>query len=238
MIQESGTGVSVSLTAAEALNFARDGAQLFPAAIDRTTLGVIKTLAGDLPPHKAGIRLRGAEELRALLAATGSVGAVAATVLGAECRPVRAILFDKTPQLNWSLRWHQDRTIAVTERRDVEGFDPWSIKDGLLHVAPPFSVLANIVTLRVHLDPVPETNAPLLVAPGSHSLGRIPEPAIADAVQKCGTVACSAGRGDVWLYSTPILHASNAASVPCRRRVLQVDYASEELPGGLKWLGI
>ena len=30
-----------------------------------------------------------------------------------------------------------------------------------------------MVTLRVHLDPVPATNAPLLIAPGSHKLGRI-----------------------------------------------------------------
>ena len=30
------------------------------------------------------------------------------------------------------------------------------------------------VTLRVHFDPVPETNAPLLIAPGSHRLGQIP----------------------------------------------------------------
>jgi hypothetical protein len=35
-----------------------------------------------------------------------------------------------------------------------------------LYVAPPFEVLARMVTLRLHLDDVPATNAPLLVAPG------------------------------------------------------------------------
>jgi hypothetical protein len=49
------------------------------------------------------------------------------------------------------------------ERVDVEGFGPWTVKSGLLHVAPLFDLLAGMLTLRVHLDPVPETNAPLLV---------------------------------------------------------------------------
>lgn len=54
----------------------------------------------------------------------------------------------------------------VRERRHVPGYGPWTVKDGLLHVAPPFEILAGMVTLRVHLDPVPVTNAPLLIAPG------------------------------------------------------------------------
>ena len=44
--------------------------------------------------------------------------------------------------------------------------------------------------------------------------------------------------GDVWVYSTPILRASDRASPPTRRRVLQVDYADFELPAGLRWLGV
>jgi ectoine hydroxylase-related dioxygenase (phytanoyl-CoA dioxygenase family) len=173
-----------------------------------------------------------------LLASSGPVGGVAASVLGQACQPVRAVLFDKTAATNWSIAWHQDRTIAVAERIDVDGFGPWSVKSGLLHVAPPFDLLAGMLTLRVHLDPVPETNAPLLVAPGSHRLGRIPETEVRQAVRRCGPVACLAGAGDIWLYATPILHASKAASAPAHRRVLQVDFAIGSLPGGLKWLGI
>ncbi|MEL7190648.1 MAG: phytanoyl-CoA dioxygenase, partial [Pseudomonadota bacterium] len=44
--------------------------------------------------------------------------------------------------------------------------------------------------------------------------------------------------GDIWLYSTPILHASDAAEKPSSRRVLQVDFAAEPLPDGLEWLGV
>ncbi|GLS19545.1 hypothetical protein GCM10007874_25620 [Labrys miyagiensis] len=126
----------------------------------------------------------------------------------------------------------------MAERREVEGFGPWSIKNGMQHVAPPIDILAGIVTLRAHLDAVPATNAPLLVAPGSHRRGRIAESEVPRVVAECGSVACLAGRGDVWLYATPILHASEAASQPRRRRVLQVDFAAVGLPGGLRWLGV
>ena len=178
------------------------------------------------------------EALRPLLAAESQIGAIAAGAIGANARPVRAILFDKTETANWSLGWHQDRTVVVAERREVPGFGPWTVKAGLPHVAPPFELLARMVTVRIHLDPFGPGNAPLLVAPGSHRFGRVAETDIDSVVARCGIATCLAEAGDVWLYATPILHASNAASVPKRRRVLQVDYAAETLPGGLEWLGI
>jgi ectoine hydroxylase-related dioxygenase (phytanoyl-CoA dioxygenase family) len=106
------------------------------------------------------------------------------------------------------------------------------------HVEPPLELLARMVTLRVHFDDVDAQNAPLLVAPGSHRIGRVKEADIDQVVRRCGTLACLAAAGDVWLYSTPILHASEAARAPRARRVLQVDYAAEDLPNGLEWLGV
>jgi ectoine hydroxylase-related dioxygenase (phytanoyl-CoA dioxygenase family) len=119
---------------------------------------------------------------------------------------------------------------------DVPGFGPWTTKSGLHHVEPPFHLLSAMVTLRVHLDDVPADNAPLLIAPGSQRLGRIPQVEIDAAVRACGTVACTARAGDVWLYATPILHASRAVARPAHRRVLQLDYSAGELPPGLDWL--
>jgi hypothetical protein len=146
----------------------------------------LERIAVELPPDQAGVRLYGVPALRPLLAWSGAIGGVAASVLGEAARPVRALLFDKTSSTNWGLPWHQDRTIVVTRRVEVEGFGPWTVKSGLLHVAPPFDLLAGMVTLRVHLDPVPETNAPLLIAPGSHRLGQIPEGELKSVVQQCG----------------------------------------------------
>jgi ectoine hydroxylase-related dioxygenase (phytanoyl-CoA dioxygenase family) len=139
--------------------------------------------------------------------------------------------------MNWSLGWHQDRTIAVAEQVEVPGFGPWTVKDRQLHVAPTFVILAGMVTLRVHLDPVPATNAPLLFAPGSHRFRRIVVADVERVVQACGTRSCLADPGDVWLYATPIMHASAAAVAPVHRRVLQVDYAVGDLPCGLQWQG-
>ena len=137
-------------------------------------------------------------------------------------------------------RWAGIRTALSRSLKkiEVEGFGPWTVKDGILHVEPPFELLAGMVTLRIHLDAVPKTNAPLLIARGSHKLGRIPVGDISQVVQRCGTYACTADAGDVWLYATPILHASEASAEPARRRVLQVDYAVGNLPGGLEWAGV
>ena len=229
---------SQALSDPDAQTFARSGALRFPSAIGSADRQGIEDAIAGLPPNQAGIRIHGISNLEPFLHHTGPIGAVAASVLGSSCRPVRAILFDKTPTTNWRLGWHQDRTISVLTRVGVDGFGPWTCKKGLTHVAPPFSVLAGMVTLRVHLDPVSATNAPLLIAPGSHRYGRVPETDVPRVVRECGTLACLAQIGDIWLYATPILHASEAAVAAGRRRVLQVDYAAGELPGGLQWRGI
>lgn len=219
------------------LSFENHGA----ARHDRAALFLldeVERVLADCPRDRAGVRLHGIAGLDRLLATSKAVGRIAAEHLGAAARPVRAILFDKSPGANWVLGWHQDRTIAVRERHDLPGYGPWSIKAGVRHIEPPFAVIERMVTLRIHLDPVPVDNAPLLIAPGSHRLGRIAEPDIASIARRCGTVACLAERGDVWSYATPILHASAASTGHARRRVLQVDYATGALAAPLTWLGV
>jgi hypothetical protein len=220
------------------LHFEPDGAQHFSGAMTQADLDLLEKAFATLPDEQVGLRLHGIEALYAILAPAGSIGRIAASVLGGACQPVRAVLFDKTETTNWSLPWHQDCTIVVTARHEIEGFGPWTVKDSLVHVAPPIEILAGMVTLRAHLDAVPINNAPLLVAPGSNHFGRIAEPDIPNVVARCGVATCLAERGDVWLYATPILHASQVATEPRRRRVLQVDFAVGSLPGGLEWLGV
>ncbi len=219
------------------LTFQEHGAELRPAAAVDGLSDLRNMLAG-LPQEAAGTRIHGIEPLRRFLSSDGLVGAHAASALGRQARAVRAVLFNKTAETNWSLAWHQDRTICVRERVDAPGYGPWTVKAGLHHVAPPFDLLARMVTLRVHLDDVPMTNAPLIVAPRSHRLGRVPVGGIEQAVRECGSHICLAKAGDIWLYSPPILHGSAAATTPAQRRVLQVDFAAEELPEGLQWLGV
>lgn len=218
-------------------DFAVEGARLFKGAL-KPCLAQVEVALADLPADRAGVRIHGIKALKPVLGSNGCIGAVAATVLGADAKPVRAILFNKSAETNWSLAWHQDRTICVKEKRKAPGFGPWTVKRGMSHVEPPFELLSRMVTLRAHLDDVPISNAPLLFAPGSHRLGRILEGEIDEVVKRCGTRACTASAGDIWLYVTPILHASEAASTPTSRRVLQIDFAAETLPHGLEWLGV
>jgi len=218
------------------LSLARDGAALFAGA-SRGALTELEAALNAVPRDRPGTRLHDVTLLRPLLATEGPIGSVAAHALGASVRPVRAILFDKTPTTNWALGWHQDRTICVRERVAAPGFGPWSVKAGRIHVTPPFALLERMVTLRVHLDAVPVDNAPLLIAPGSHK-ALVADAEIEAAVARWGSFTCLAEAGDVWIYSTPILHASAASRCPGRRRVLQIDYSADGLPYGLEWAAI
>jgi len=212
---------------------AEQGFALWPGRLDAAALMELERLFDTMPLDRPGLRIAPAKA--AALHACQGIQDDVRRVIGPEARVVRALLFDKSDTSNWALGWHQDRTIEVAERIDVAGYGPWTVKQGRLHVAPPIDLIETMLTVRFHLDPVGPNNAPLEVAPGSHQLGFIAEDRIANAIDRCGTATCLADAGQVWFYSTPILHAS-ARSVPgSRRRVLQLDYAATDLPGGLRW---
>jgi len=219
------------------LSLVRDGAQLLPG-LALPLLGELSALAERMPRDRAGTRIAGDSGAAEMLASPGPVCAAVEALGAATFRPVRAVLFDKNGGLNWSLGWHQDRTISVRARREAAGFGPWTVKQGIPHVEPPFAVIERMITVRIHLDPVDADNAPLLIAPGSHRSGRIPVDDLRTAVESGTIFACLADAGDVWAYSTPILHASHAASPGRRRRVLQADYSADQLPDGLEWFGL
>jgi Phytanoyl-CoA dioxygenase (PhyH) len=219
------------------LNFDRDGA----VRLERAALSILpelEALLAGLPNDRAGVRIYGRPELAAILSPDSRLGQMLRPYVVAQHRPVRAILFDKSAETNWTLGWHQDRTIAVKERRDVAGFGPWSVKAGVQHVEPPFEMIEHMVTARIHLDDVPNENAPLLIALGSHRMGKLRESEIGFVTSQNPIMECIASVGDVWIYSTPIVHASAASDSKTRRRVLQVDYAPFDLPGDLEWQGI
>lgn len=219
-------------------DFIARGAVRVRAALSEGEVQAIEAALADAPAGAAGVRLTSNPALRERLGPSTAPGAVAAAALDVSAFPVRAVLFDKGSENNWGLGWHQDRTIVVKERRDAAGFGPWSVKAGMQHVAPPFEILGAMATMRIHLDPVDEDNAPLLVLPGSHRMGRLSEADVKLVAEQTPVRTCLAERGDIWIYSTPIVHASRPATKPSRRRVLQVDFATGALPDGLEWLGV
>jgi len=174
-------------------------------------------------------------EIAGLLGPDGRLGKLAAELMGAPARAVRILYFDKTPEVNWAVSWHQDRTIAVAERVDMPGFGPWSVKAGIHHVEPPDSILRNIVSLRLHLDDCGPDNGPLLAVRGSFRLGRVPVSEIGRHVEKGPIQICCAKAGGVVAMRGLTVHASERARRPGHRRVLHVDFSCAELPCGLQW---
>jgi len=168
------------------------------------------------------------------LASSPACRSVVEPILGPEARVVRGIYFDKHKDANWKVAWHQDMTIAVRERIDVDGYGPWSIKAGIHHVQPPVSVLENMLTLRIHLDRADETNGALRVLPGSHKYGRLDASQI-EHYKQHQPITCVADKGDALLMRPLLLHSSTTALNPAHRRVLHFEYSSIDLPASLKW---
>jgi ectoine hydroxylase-related dioxygenase (phytanoyl-CoA dioxygenase family) len=157
-------------------------------------------------------------------------------ILGQPAFAVRGTLFDKTPEANWKVPWHQDLSIAVQEKLDLDGFGPWSVKAGVVHAQPPVAILEGMLAVRIHIDDCHEENGPLRVIPGSHRLDRLTADQIQTITSQTAVASCPVDAGGVLLMRPLLLHASSASRSPAHRRVIHIDFACAALPGGLKWL--
>jgi ectoine hydroxylase-related dioxygenase (phytanoyl-CoA dioxygenase family) len=156
-------------------------------------------------------------------------------VFGTAAKPVRGLLFDKTPQANWKVPWHQDLSIAVRQKLPALGYGPWSVKAGIPHVQPPREVLESMLTVRLHLDDCTVENGPLQVLPGSHSSGILDQANIESLRGTVPSVVCPVPTGGVLLMRPLLLHASSPAILPHHRRVIHIEYAAAQLSGDLEW---
>jgi ectoine hydroxylase-related dioxygenase (phytanoyl-CoA dioxygenase family) len=168
------------------------------------------------------------------LAVSEAVRHLATELLGTDCFAVRGMLFNKTPDSNWKVVWHQDKTIAVRARKDVANFGPWSMKAGIPHVQPPASVMAKMLAIRLHLDESHEGNGPLRVIPGSHVVGNLSAAEIATWRER-PSVICTVPRGGAILMRPLLIHASSSSLKPETRRVIHLEFAADRLPDGLEW---
>lgn len=169
------------------------------------------------------------------LAASPVLRALVEPVLGPEAFAVRALFFDKHPEANWTVPYHQDLAIAVKEKCEAPGFGPWSTKAGSLHTLAPASLLERMLTVRLHLDECSITNGPLRVLPGSHRLSRLDAARIQQLRGEISEFVCVVPCGGALLTRPLLLHASSPAETPGHRRVLHFEYASQPLPHELAW---
>ena len=225
-------------------DFDRDGFKCFPALL---STGECDRLARELTvlfeKQQGSVRNRigGLRNLLRLCPVVAEIaGAIRITsylgdLIGRPVWPVRALFFDKTPESNWRVPWHQDLTIAVARRIETPDFEGWSVKEEINHVQPPAWILEGMATLRLHLDDCDSFNGALKVFPGSHLFGKLPAPVISEWIKKNPEMTCAVPRGGALVMRPLLLHSSAPAASPEHRRVLHIEYATDQLPNGLSW---
>jgi ectoine hydroxylase-related dioxygenase (phytanoyl-CoA dioxygenase family) len=212
-------------------NVEQNGFAVVPSCIDESTVQRLRDLIGET--RHAQRNLLALSEVRDL-AASQPVREIIGTILGSKCFAVRGIFFNKTRISNWKVVWHQDLTIAVRKRQDVQGFGPWTLKAGVLHVQPHAEIMERMLAIRIHLDDSALDNGPLQIIPGSHKTGRLSTEQI-ETWQRTGCVTCTVPSGGALVMRPLLLHASSACVVSKPRRVIHLEFSAEELPQGLEW---
>lgn len=186
------------------------------------------------------------QELKSTIFAVGSAGtrclldlplvrgvavALKAELISKEILPatsvaVQAIAFDKTPDTNWKVAWHQDLMFPFARAVTAPGYDLPSKKAGVDFARPPVRVLDELLAVRLHLDDCDASNGPLRICPQSHAEGLIHSGQCALRAAKDGETICIAREGEAILMRPLLLHASSQAIEPKHRRVLHLVYHS------------
>jgi len=146
---------------------------------------------------------------------------------------VKSIYFDKPASSNWFVSYHQDLTISVDKKIELEGFGPWSVKQTQYAVQPPLKILQENFTLRIHLDDTNEQNGALKVIPQSHSKG-IYRPETIDWTKENENI-CRVKKGGTMFMKPLLLHSSGRTTNNNKRRVIHIEFSNALLPEGLRW---
>jgi len=154
-------------------------------------------------------------------------------ILGPEFFVVKSIYFDKPEVSNWFVAYHQDLTISVDKKMELENFGPWTVKQNQFAVQAPIHILENIVTIRIHLDDTDENNGALKVIPKSH-LKKIYRPETINWENETETI-CEIKHGGAMLMKPLVLHSSGRTRNNKKRRVIHIEFSNMELPDGLNW---
>ena len=146
---------------------------------------------------------------------------------------VKSIYFDKPEKSNWFVSYHQDLTISVDKKVEIENFGPWTVKQGQFAVVPPIEILKSNYTIRIHLDDTDENNGALKVIPKSH-LKEMYRPETIDWSTESETI-CDVKKGGIMIMKPLLLHSSSKSTNNNQRRVIHIEFSNAELPNELKW---
>jgi ectoine hydroxylase-related dioxygenase (phytanoyl-CoA dioxygenase family) len=236
--RDRGKRTNVVAVLNERHDFSVDGVEIRRAVL---TLEEMNDIKAEVSVDHEILRRTGIRNLEkkfssiARVAASPPVLSVAASLLGKAPLLVRALFFDKTPQRNWFVAWHQDRTVALNRRVEIAKWGPWTRKDGIHHVQPTRGVLDQMVTIRLHIDETDAESGCLHVIPGSHRMGILRREEIGREVARSVPLACAIAAGDAVAMHPLILHSSEKSRRSTHRRVVHLEYSSYELPFGVSW---
>lgn len=158
---------------------------------------------------------------------------VVSQLFGNDYFVVKSIYFDKPETSNWYVAYHQDLTISVDRKVELENYGPWTTKQNQYAVQPPIDIMENIFTIRIHLDDTDESNGALRVIPKSH-VKKIYRPETIDWAKERETV-CNVEKGGIMIMKPLILHSSSRTTNNKKRRVIHVEFSNQELPVELQW---
>jgi len=143
----------------------------------------------------------------------------------------KSIYFDKPEKSNWFVSYHQDLTISVDKKLEIENFQNWTNKQNQFAVQPPTEILEKNFTIRIHLDKTTNENGALKVINESHKYGvcRIENLALVNET------ICEVDKGGIMIMKPLLFHASNKTINNERRRVIHIEFSNHQLPNELNW---
>jgi ectoine hydroxylase-related dioxygenase (phytanoyl-CoA dioxygenase family) len=192
----------------------------------RGLLSALETSAGHR--GRAGVRhLMGNQAVRKL-AFDPRMLHIAQAVSGNEAFPFKATLFDKSPDANWLITWHQDTAFPLRDKIELPGWGPWSTKEGVIHAHAPASALEKVIALRLHLDDSTDQNGPLRVVPGTHRKGVLTDAEVEAITGNTAPTNCLMPKGGIIVMRPLLIHASSKSQSAIPRRVLHIEYATQD----------
>lgn len=145
----------------------------------------------------------------------------------------KSIYFDKPEKSNWFVAYHQDLTISVDKKVEIQNFENWTTKQNQFAVQPPKEILENNFTVRIHIDKTTKDNGALKVINNSHSKGILRIENLDFETEK--ETICEVEKGGIMIMKPLLFHASNKTTNNERRRVIHIEFSKQELPNGLEW---
>jgi ectoine hydroxylase-related dioxygenase (phytanoyl-CoA dioxygenase family) len=209
-------------------HFDEQGFAIIPAVLADPDISKLEQAfaSADVRRSKAGVRHALKHSPVAEMAHDERLLEIARRVLGTGAVPFRATLFDKSPNSNWLVVWHQDTALPLCEKHETPGWGPWSVKEGVIYAHAPATALAQVLALRIHLDDSMADNGPLRVLPGTHKMGVLSDDTIHELAEEVTSVDCLVPKSGVLAMRPLIVHASSKSRSEMPRRVLHVEYAA------------